>query len=136
MYYYAGQDGDGPTDVEPAALPTASATALTAAADGSADVSRIAAATNASPEDVRAVAEFLLSYDVDRKLFCKRGTSALESLHRALRRVFNGFAVGPELGFALITEFFFEWNIKRGANRRGCAAVMPRYRLVYTIDST
>ena len=54
-----------------------------------------------------------------RRLFCKRGTSALEGLHRAIRRVFSGFAVGPELGFYLLTEFFYDWNIMRGIDHRG-----------------
>ena len=59
---------------------------------------------NASAAEVRAVAEFLMSYDPGKQLFCKRGTSALEGLHRALRRVFNGFAVSVREGGAAILD--------------------------------
>ena len=59
---------------------------------------------NASAAEVRAVAEFLMSYDPGKQMFCKRGTSALEGLHRALRRVFNGFAVSVREGGAAILD--------------------------------
>ena len=56
---------------------------------------------------------------VGSRLFCHRGTNALEGFHRHLRAFFAGHSTSPRLAYALLMNFVYRWNYKQSIVRRG-----------------
>ena len=60
-----------------------------------------------------------LYYRVGNKLYCTRGTSALEGFHYHLRRALHAHQVSPLLAHLTIAEFVRRWNMKMLHKKRG-----------------
>ena len=70
----------------------------------------------ADPEDVALYIN--LGTTSRPKLYCCRGTNALEGFHQHLRRFFSGHSVSPRLGQALIMAFVHRWNSRKDVHVR------------------
>jgi hypothetical protein len=70
-----------------------------------------------------------LYYRVGNKLYCTRGTSALEGFHYHLRRALHAHQVSPLMAHLTIAEFVRRWNMRMLHRKRGAFLSSCSYRL-------